>query len=298
MISKLSELSDLVCSQKKRRQLVLAVAQDKHALEAVCTAASKGFVEPILVGDAAEISTLLQSLDHDPQKFAIEDLKDQVLAVERSVRLISSGQANILMKGSCSTSMLLKGVLNRDWGLRKGELLSHFAWFGSPFYHKMLGVTDVAINIAPTIDQKRAIVENAVDCLHRLGIAVPRVAAIAAVEVVNEQMPATVDAGALAGMNRDGVLTGCVVEGPLALDNALSAESARHKKIGGLVPGEPDLLLMPDIEAGNVFYKALTYLSEVSVASVVLGATAPIVLTSRSDSPDSKLNSILLAASI
>ncbi len=298
MISKLSELGDRVSSHTAKRRLVLAVAHDRHALEAVCMASDKGFIEPVLIGDAVEINTQLRNLGHAPGKFDVVNETDSQLAVEKSVRMISGGNAHILMKGNCSTSALIKGVLNKEWGLRKGELLSHFAWFETRFYHKMLGVTDVAINIAPDLNQKKSILSNAVDCMHQLGILIPKVAAIAAVEVVNEQMQATVDAGDLASLNRDGIIKGCVVEGPLALDNAISAESARHKNIGGVVPGDPDLLLMPDIEAGNVFYKTLTYLSEVRVASVVIGATAPIVLTSRSDSPDSKLNSILLAACI
>jgi phosphate butyryltransferase len=202
------------------------------------------------------------------------------------------------MKGSCGTAQLLKGVLNRDWGLRKGDLLSHFALFEIPAYHKLLAITDVAINIAPDVNAKAAILSNAVEYLSNMGISCPKVAVIAAVEKVNNQMPATLDAAMLAQMNIDQQITGCLVEGPLALDNAINKESAEHKGIISEVAGDADLLLMPDIEAGNVLYKSLAYFTEAKVASVVLGASAPVVLTSRSDSQETKLNSIVLGTAV
>jgi len=214
------------------------------------------------------------------------------------VRLVHDGIADVLMKGGCSTAQLLKGVLNKEWGLRKGALLSHFALFEIPAYHKLLGITDVAINIAPSLEDKVAIINNAVDFLRRLGISNPKVAMIAAVETVNEQMPATVDAAGIAQMNRDHIIRDCLVEGPLAFDTAISKESAEHKNLVSEVAGDADLLVMPDIEAGNVLYKALAYFAGSRVASVILGASAPVVLTSRSDSEEAKLNSILLAAAV
>ena len=221
---------------------------------------------------------------------------DVNLAVEESVRIIRRGDADILMKGGCSTATLLKAVLHKEWGLRKGELLSHFALLEIPSYHKLLGVTDVAINISPGLEDKVRILRNAVDFMNGLGWGCPKVALIAAVEVVNEKMQATVDAAAIKDMAQRELFWQCLVDGPMALDNAISRESALLKGISSAISGDPDLLLMPNIESGNVFYKAMTYLGSASVASVVLGASVPIVLTSRSDSEDSKLNSILLAA--
>jgi len=297
MIRNLQELETHVSGQRKRKRLVLAVAQDRHALEAVEDAASHGFIDPVLVGDLKQIKKITDDLGYKTGTWELIDEPDPVRAVEASVSMMHDDPTAILMKGGCPTSLLLKGVLNPDWGLRKGKLLSHFAWFESPYYHKMLGITDVAINIAPGPEQKSEILQNAVSFLHHLGVTMPRVAVIAAVEVVNEKMPATVDADILTRQNREGLITGCLVDGPLALDNAISKTSAQNKNIDSPVAGDPDLLLMPNIEAGNVLYKSLTYLSEARVASVVLGASRPIVLTSRSDSRDSKRNSILLAAS-
>jgi phosphate butyryltransferase len=189
-------------------------------------------------------------------------------------------------------------VLNREWGLRTGDLLSHFALFEIPAYHKLLGITDVAINIAPSLQDKTAIINNAVEFFGRLGIACPKVAIIAAVETINEQMPATVEAAKLALMNRQNEILNCLIEGPLAFDTAISRESALHKNLVSEVAGDADLLVMPDIEAGNILYKALAYFANSRVASVILGASAPIVLTSRSDSEEAKLNSILLASAV
>ena len=228
--------------------------------------------------------------------FEIVHEEDDHVAIEKSVRLVSSGKAQILMKGACGTADLLKGVLKKEGGLRTGSLLSHFALFELSNYHKLLSVSDVAISIAPGLPEKIHIIKNAVEFLHNLGVANPKVAIIAAVEKVTEAMVATLDASKLAEMNEEGVITGCVIDGPLALDNAISAESAILKGITSEVAGDADLLVMPQIESGNVLYKALTLLANAKVASVVLGARAPIVLTSRADSRDSKLNSILLAA--
>jgi phosphate butyryltransferase len=273
----------------------LAAAQDSYALEAVGKAAGSGFIEPVLVGDEGKIRRIASENNIPIVDFAIVNEPDTLLAVERSVRMVHDGRADILMKGSCSTASLLKGVLNRDWGLRKGDLLSHFALFHLPAYHKLLAISDVAINIAPGLVEKIAIINNSVEVLHLLGVEIPKVAAIAAVETVNDQMPATIEAAELASLNAEGRISGCLVEGPLAFDTAISLESAIHKSLDSRVAGDPDLLLMPDIEAGNVLYKALSYFANASVASIVAGASAPIVLTSRSDSEDTKLNSILLA---
>jgi phosphate butyryltransferase len=298
MLTRISGLGRLSGGRKDRKKLVLAAAQDSYALEAVSKAALKGIIDPVLVGDEVLIRRLAEEASISLDGYIIINEPDIATAVETSVRLVHDGLADILMKGGCGTAQLLKGVLNREWGLRSGDLLSHFALFEIPAYHKLLAITDVAINIAPSLEDKVAIVGNAVDFLARLGLPDPRVAAVAAVETVNEQMPATLDAARLAAMNREGRIRNCLIEGPLAFDTAISRESAHHKKLVSEVAGEADLLLMPDIEAGNILYKSLAYFANSKVASVVIGASAPVVLTSRSDSEEAKLNSILLASAV
>ncbi len=298
MLTSISELEKMLVRHAGPIKLVLAVAQDSYALDAVSKAALKGFVEPILVGNKEFIIQLALEEKIQLQSWDIIDEPDILKAIEIAVRLVHNGSAEVLMKGGCSTAQLLKGVLNREWGLRNGELLSHFALFEIPAYHKLIGITDVAINIAPTLENKIAIINNAVDFIRRLGLARPKVAVIAAVETINQQMPATIEAAELARMNRENLIPNCLIEGPLAFDTAISKESAEHKNLISEVAGDADLLVMPDIEAGNVLYKALAYFANAKVASVILGASVPIVLTSRSDSEEAKLNSILLAAAV
>ncbi len=298
MLKRIADLEKLLEGLEQPVKLALAVAQDSYALDAVSKAAAKGFIKPVLVGNKEQIVQLAHDENIQLDSWEIVDEPDTIKAVEIAVTLVHDGIADVLMKGGCSTAQLLKGVLNKEWGLRKGALLSHFALFEIPAYHKLLGITDVAINIAPTLEDKVAIISNAVEFLKRLGISNPKVALIAAVETVNEQMPATVDAAGLAQMNRDHIIRDCLVEGPLAFDTAISRESAEHKNLVSEVAGDADLLVMPDIEAGNVLYKALAYFAGSLVASVILGASAPVVLTSRSDSEEAKLNSILLAAAV
>jgi len=296
MLTRIADLEKMLEGQKSRTKLVLAVAEDSYALEAVSKAALKGFIEPVLVGNKLLIEQLANQLEITIDRYTIVNEPDSLKAVEAAVRLVHEGSADVLMKGGCSTALLLKGVLNRTWGLRNGDLLSHFALFEIPAYHKLLGITDVAINIAPTLEEKIAIVNNAVDFFRQLGVLRPKVAVIAAVETVNPQMPATIEAAKLAQMNRDNIIPNCLVEGPLAFDTAISRESAVHKNLVSEVAGDSDLLVMPDIEAGNILYKALAYFANAKVASVIVGASTPVVLTSRSDSEEAKLNSILLAS--
>jgi phosphate butyryltransferase len=200
------------------------------------------------------------------------------------------------MKGKVGTSDMLKSILNKEYGLRTGKLLSHFAYFEVENYHKLIGLTDVAMNIAPNLTEKIAILNNAVNVLNKLGIEKPKVAVLGAVEKVNTEMETTLDAALLSKMNQRDQILNCIVDGPLAFDNAVSLESARHKEIKSEVAGDTDLLLMPDIEVGNVLYKSLVFFANAKVASMIVGASVPIVLTSRSDSDQAKFDSILLAA--
>jgi len=295
MLKKLEDLKAIVANGPVRK-LVLATAQDQDALSAVLRAAQDGIIEPILIGDKELIQNIASANNWDISGFRIIHESNTEVSVEMAVKMVSSKQADVLMKGKVGTSTLLKCVLNKEWGLRTGNLLSHFALFEVDTYHKVIGVTDVAMNIAPNLKDKIAIVNNAVNCLHKLGIPNPKVAVLGAVEMVNENMGATLDAALLSKMNQRDQIKGCIIDGPLAFDNAVSLESAQHKGIRSEVAGDTDLLLMPDIEVGNVLYKSLVFFAKAKVASVILGALVPIVLTSRSDSEQAKYDSILLAA--
>lgn len=297
MLKKLEDLRAIVANSPVKK-LVLAAAQDQDSLGAVLRASKDGVVIPVLVGDSDGIRNIADANGYDISDIRIIHEPVTEKAVELSVKLASSKEAEILMKGKVGTSTLLKCVLNREWGLRTGKLLSHFALFEVETYHKLIAVTDVAMNISPNLQDKIAIVNNSVSCLHKLGIANPKVAVLGAVEMVNESMGATLDAALLSKMNQRDQIKGCIIDGPLAFDNAVSIESAKHKGIKSEVAGDTDLLLMPDIEVGNVLYKSLVFFAKAKVASVILGAATPIVLTSRSDSEQAKYDSIMLAAAV
>ena len=279
-----------------RKKLILAAAQDQHSLAAVIRAWKDNIIEPIFVGDKEGIESICASNNYDISGLRIIHEPESEMSVETAVKMASSNQADILMKGKIGSATLLKCVLNKEWGLRTGNLLSHFALFEVETYHKVIAVTDVAMNIAPTLQDKIAIVNNSVACLNRLGYKIPKVAVLGAVEMVNENMKATLDAALLSKMNQRDQIRNCIIDGPLAFDNAVSLESAQLKGIKSEVAGDTDLLLMPDIEVGNVLYKSLVFFAKAKVASIILGAKVPIVLTSRSDSEQAKFDSILLAA--
>jgi phosphate butyryltransferase len=295
VLKNLNELNRLV-EGGPRKKLVLAAAQDQHSLGAIISAWKNNIIEPILVGDQDEIESICQSNNYDIAGVRIVHEPDIEKSVETAVKMISSKQADILMKGKIGSATLLRCVLNKDWGLRTGNLLSHFALFEVATYKKVIAVTDVAMNIAPTLHDKIAIVNNSVACLNRLGYKMPKVAVLGAVEMVNENMQATLDAALLSKMNQREQIRNCIIDGPLAFDNAVSLESSQLKGIKSEVAGDTDLLLMPDIEVGNVLYKSLVFFAKAKVASIILGAMVPIVLTSRSDSEQAKYDSILLAA--
>ncbi len=295
ILKKLSDLGSIV-QKEPRKKLVIAAAQDKYSLNAVMNAAKDKVIEPILIGDKEMIISIAKLGGFNLDEVRIIDEPDTELAVEIAVKMANRGEVDILMKGMVGTSTLLKAVLNKEWGLRTGNLLSHFALFEVETYHKLIAVTDVAMNIAPNLQEKISIVNNSVACLNKLGIPNPKVAVLGAVEMVNESMAATLDAALLSKMNQRDQIRNCIIDGPLAFDNAISYESAKHKGIRSEVAGDTDLLLMPDIEVGNVLYKSLVFFAQAKVASVILGASVPIVLTSRSDSEQAKYDSIILAA--
>ena len=294
-LKRLSDLKNLL-DNRPVKKLALAAAQDQQSLGAVLKAGTDGIVIPILIGDSAEIGKVAKSNGYDISGLRIIHEPDLEKSTELAVKMVSSGEADVLMKGKVGTSTLLKNVLNKEWGLRTGNLLSHIAIFEVATYHKLIAVTDVAMNISPNLQDKISIVNNAVRCLNMLGVAMPKVAVLGAVEMVNESMQATMDAALLSKMNQRDQIRNCIIDGPLAFDNAVSLESAQHKGIRSEVAGDTDLLLMPDIEVGNVLYKSLVFFAQAKVASMILGAAAPIVLTSRSDSEQAKYDSIVLAA--
>lgn len=293
----LADLKKLI-KDKPVKRLVLAAAQDSQALGAVLSAGKDNVIEPILIGDEKEIRAIVEKNAYDISGLKLIHNSDLSDSVDMAVQMVSRGEADILMKGKVGTSVLLSSVLNKEWGLRTGNLLSHFALFEVSTYHKLFAVTDVAMNITPDLKDKIAIVNNAVRCLNNLGIETPKVAVLGAVEMVNESMKATLDAALLSKMNQRKQIKNCIIDGPLAFDNAISLDSAEQKGIISEVAGETDLLLMPDIEVGNVLYKSLVFFAKAKVASVILGASAPIVLTSRSDSEQAKYDSILLSAAV
>ncbi|MEH0157964.1 bifunctional enoyl-CoA hydratase/phosphate acetyltransferase [Limibacter armeniacum] len=298
MLTKLSQLKQIAENQQVKKRLVLCAAADEHSLDAVYHAYKEGVITPILVGNEEKIRKMMEEYGfffiEDDIRIVHETKPNKM--VETSIKLIRNGEGDILMKGHITTAELLRGVLNKEWGLKEKKVLSHFALFEIPAYHKLLALTDVAMNISPDLEAKMGIINNSVEFMGRIGVETPKIAAIAAVEMVNEKMSATTDAALLSIMNRRGQIRNCTIDGPLAFDNAISFESSEHKGIKGEVAGDADLLLVPDIEAGNVLYKAFVFFANAKVASIILGASVPVVLTSRADSEETKLNSIRLAA--
>ena len=287
-----------IAEQRETRRIVVAAADDDHVLSAVRDAVKERIVKPTFVGDPKNIVKIAQQIGFDNiENFEIVEEGNRSKACKMAVRMIRDGKADIIMKGLVPTADFLRAVLSKDEGLRTGNLLSHVGFFDPPAYHKCLAITDCAQNVAPTLQDKIGIINNTIDLFHRLGVETPKVAMLAAVEVVNPKMEATIDAAAITQMNRRGQIKGCIIDGPFAFDNAVSAEAAHHKGMISDISGDVDMLLVPDIEAGNILYKSLTYLAGSSVAAMILGAAVPIVLTSRADSDRSKLMSIALAAS-
>jgi phosphate butyryltransferase len=297
MITKLSEVVEMAKAKKKRR-IAVASAGDEDVLQALKNAEKEGIVEPILVGDKAKIESICKEIGYDCSKYEIIDIEDRFEASLIASQLIREGRAQILMKGLVSTGQLLKAVLDKEKGLRKGGVLSHVAIFESPYYHKLLGITDAAMNVAPSFEEKISIINNAVSVFHQLGEPNPKVAVVGAVETVNQRMESTMHAATLSMMNKRQQIKGCTIDGPLALDNAVSKKAAAVKNIESEVAGNVDIVVAPDINGANFLYKSLNFLGGASTAAVIMGAKVPIVLTSRADSDKSKFLSISLAAAI
>jgi phosphate acetyltransferase len=261
------------------------------ALAGALEAAAKGLIVPILVGPAARIAEVAGQARLSVDRMQIVDTPHSHGAAAKAVELVRTGQAELLMKGSLHTDELLGAVVAREAGLRTGRRISHVFVMDVPTYHKVLVVTDAAINIAPTLEDKVDICQNAIDLAVSLGVSRPKVAILAAVETVTSKMPATIDAACLCKMAERGQITSAVLDGPLAFDNAISTDAAATKGIRSEVAGDPDILLAPDLEAGNILAKQLTFLANADSAGLVLGARVPIILTSRADSVRSRIAS-------
>jgi len=295
MIKSINELVETAI-KIKTRTLVVACAADEHVLEAVEMARSNNIVNAILIGSSKEIKKILKTLKIDENNYQIIDEPDNHTACLESVKLVSSNEGYFLMKGLVDTSVILKAALNKEFGLRTDNRISHVSVMEVPTHHKLIFMSDGAMNIAPTLDEKRQIIENSLTIAHALGLKKPNVGIIAAVEKENPQMQATLDAIELVKMNQNGIIKNCIIGGPFALDNAINKEAANHKGITDPIAGDIDILIMPRIEAGNVFYKTMMFLASAKSASVIAGAKKPIVLTSRADSTESKYYSIALGA--
>lgn len=277
----------------------VACADDAEVLEAVDAARKEGVAKAFLVGDGDKIKSAASAIGVDVSNFEVVDEKGgEAEASLKAVELVSSGKAQILMKGMVKTANFLRAILNKEKGLRSGALLSHVYIHEVENYDRIFFISDPAFNMYPDLQAKVSIVENVIKLAHAFGVETPKVAALAAVEVVNSDMPPTLDAALLTQMSRRGQIKGCIIDGPLALDNAVSEESAKHKGIVSDVAGKADVLLVPNIESGNMMAKAIVYFARNKTAGIVLGAKAPVVLTSRADSAETKLLSIASAVAL
>ena len=282
------------------KKLSVVCAEDDVVMKAVEEARALGIVNAILVGNGEKIKAVLDKMGLDAANYEIVDEKrGPAAAALKAVELVSTGQADVLMKGMLETADFLRGVLNKEVGLRNGKaLLSHAYIHQIEGYDHLFFVSDGVFNLYPDLKAKISIVKNVVALTHAFGLENPKVAVLGAVEVVNPDMPPTVDAAALAQMSRRGQIKGCTIDGPLAIDNAVSEESAKHKGIKSEVAGRADVLIVPEIESGNILVKSIVYFSKNKTAAIVLGTKAPIVLTSRADSAETKLLSIASAVTL
>lgn len=295
-ITTFNQLVENARHAQKQPCMVVAVAQEEHTLAAVAQARRDGICESVLVGDAVRIREILARLGEDAASYRIVDEPTLEGAVATSMRLVNEGGAELLMKGILETRDLMHAVVAREGGLRTGRRISHFALFEVPGYHKLVAISDVVVNTTPDLKGKRSILQNAVECLHALGYESPKVACLSSGEEVNPSVPSSADMAELKRLNQTGEIGGCVVEGPISLDLALSGESARIKGYESPVAGDADLLVVPDIVSGNLLSKSLLLFGGAQTAAYVCGAKVPIVLTSRSATVQDKYNSIALAA--
>ena len=280
----------------ERAVMAVAAAADPHSLEAALEARRAGIAEPLLVGDRGAILSLLEGLGESVPDEDIIDASGSAEAAARAVALVREGRASFLLKGGLDTSVLLRAVVDKERGLSRGRLMSHFTIFQIPGYHKLLAPVDGGMVTYPTLEQKKQIIENTVEMFHALGYECPKVGVLACVEKLNPKMPETVEADALKQMNLRGEIKHCIVEGPISYDCAVSKEIADYKGFESPCAGDCDILLAPNIHAGNIMGKMLTVTCGAKMAGFIVGAACPIAMTSRGSSAEEKFDSIVLAA--
>ncbi|MCD8097303.1 MAG: phosphate butyryltransferase [Lachnospiraceae bacterium] len=292
MIHNFQELLEKAKAEKTRTVSVAAAA-DPAVLETIRDATRMGLIQPILVGDGEKIDAIAAQLSF--HEYRLVDASGEEDAVEKAVRLVHDREAEVLMKGLVNTSTYMRGILNKEWGLRTGRLLSLLAVYEHPGYHKLLYCSDSGINVAPDLMQKKDIMTNALLAMKNLGLENPKTAILAANEMPNDKIAASYDAVRLVEMVKNGEIPSCIAEGPLSFDITFDKHAAEHKGFASEVSGDPDFLVFPSIEAGNILGKSWLYFDHAKWAGIVLGASAPAILGSRSDTPEIKINSIALA---
>lgn len=291
------ELIKKVQNSGSKKIAAVVAAQDEHTLQAVFKARKDNIAEPVLIGNKSKIKEILSNLKEDLDDSSIIDVEDDASAAAKAVELVNSNKADFIMKGKIQTADLLKAVVNKEKGLRTGRVMSHFVINEIPNYHKLIVTTDGGMMMYPNVDEKKQIIENAVNTLIDMGYEKPKVAVLAAVEKVNPKMPESVDAALLKEMNQKGEIKNCIVEGPISYDLTMSKESAEIKGYSSPVVGDADVLIVPNITAGNILGKALVFSAGGKMAGFIVGAKVPIVLTSRGSSAEEKYLSLVLSAS-
>ncbi|WP_121958310.1 bifunctional enoyl-CoA hydratase/phosphate acetyltransferase [Petrotoga sp. 9PWA.NaAc.5.4] len=294
-IIKIEDILEQVKKESKKKKIAVAAAEDDVVLKAVQKAKEINLCDFILFGDKQKIEKIVQENNLDLKDVEIIDSKSPLESAKGAIEAVVNGQADLPMKGKLTTAEILSIYLKDEYNLKTGKTMNLVCVFEIPNYHKLLIISDAGMIIAPTLEQKIDIINNAVSVAQRLGIERPKVAILGALEQVNPKMPVTLDAAILTQMNRRGQIKGCIVDGPFAMDNAISKEAAIHKGIISEVAGDADILIVPNIEAGNILYKTLVYFANAKLASSIIGGKKPVVLTSRADSDESKLNAMALS---
>ncbi len=283
--------------EQAERKTVAVIAADEHSIEAALEGQKRGLVHPVFTGDRDSIERTLKALGAEGD-YEILDAENLEEAAEKGVRLVSEGGAQMILKGAIDTPILLRAVLNKEWGLGTGNILSHIALMEVPTYHKLFIITDGGMIPYPDLEKKKIILESAVKAMHSLGVASPKVACLAAVEKASEKLPETMDAKALKEMNEQDEIQGCVVEGPISFDLAFDKDAAGLKHYVSPVAGDADIFLVPDFVVGNILSKSMIYAGKAKMAGMVVGAKVPILLTSRASSAEEKFLSLALAAAM
>jgi phosphate butyryltransferase len=294
----MKSLEDLVAIARKKKvskRIVIASAEDENVLSAISRYYKMGLLTPVLIGNKEKIFKIIENNNFDLPDNHVYSVQNEIESAKFAVELINKGEADMIMKGLLPTKIFIKEILNKESGIAGEGSLSHVGLFESPFFPKLFGLTDAAINITPGIEMKKHIIQNAVKAFVALGIKRPKVALLAAIEKINPKMQATIDAAELIRMQAQKPFANCILEGPLALDVATSELAAQHKGIKSRIAGSVDILVVPEITVGNVLYKSLTYLGGAKAAGIIVGAKVPVVLSSRTDSEESKFYSIALA---